>query len=143
MKRWLAVFALALVAACGDSNEPGTPVTAFISSVTGGGATATVVSGTPPAAANFNGVQVFCPSSVTKGTTVNVDLSAAGQTFTRVYVQISGMNRYYQLDLPAAVTSITMAITLTSSIAVSNFEFVFGLSSSLGQNYGTQTVTVS
>jgi hypothetical protein len=145
MRRWLWLLALVAVVQCGDDNgDATTPVSAFIGSITGGGATATVVDGTPPAAAGFPGVQIFGPSAVTKGATVQYEVAASGTTFTRVYIQISGMSRYYQLTLPAAVTTVQLDIAVASQIGVSNFEFVFGLyNAAVGQNYGSKTVTVS
>lgn len=143
MKRLFPVLAVLAFAQCGDDpTDPG--VTTFINQITGGGATATVVSGTPPAAnGQFPGVIITGPTSVTPGGTAQYVLHASGTSFTRVYVQIEGMARYYQLNLPAAVTNVTITTTLTQTIAVANFTFVFGLSASFGQNYGTVVVGVN
>lgn len=143
MTRWIGILAALAVAGCGDDPvDPG--LTAFVSQITGGGATATIVTGTPPAAGGgFPGVVISGPTTVTAGGTADYVLHASGTLFNRVYVRIEGMARYYQLNLPASVTNVTITVTLTSAIAVTNFTFAFGLQSAIGQNYGYQTVGVT
>ena len=143
MKRVFPLLAVLAFTQCGDDPvDPG--LSTFVSQITGGGATATLVTGTPPAAGGgFPGVVISGPSDVTPGATADIVLHASGTTFNRVFVQIEGMGRYYQLTLPASVTNVTITVSLTPTIEVPNFTFVLGLQSSIGQNYGSHIVGVN
>ena len=81
--------AVAASLSCGDSTGP-SPLAGFISQVTAGGMQATVVRGDPPAAGGFNAVQLFAPTTVIEGGSAEVQLSAAGASFTKVFVRIPG-----------------------------------------------------
>lgn len=147
MRRGIPILALALGSLstwrCGD-DATGPGITQFITQITGGGAAVAVLSGTPPAAGGgFPGVIVTAPSTVMAGSDIAVNLHASGITFTRVYVQIEGTPRFYQLTLPAAVTFIDMTVSLAPGIEVPNFTCVFGLGTTTGQNYTSQTIAVN
>jgi hypothetical protein len=143
MKRVFPLLAVLAFAQCGDDPlDPG--LSAFISQITGGGATATLATGTPPpAGGGFPGVVISGPSTIMPGSNVDIVLHASGTTFNRVFVQIEGMGRYYQLNLPASVTNVTITVSLTPTIEVPNFTLVLGLQSSIGQNYGSIVVGVN
>ena len=70
------------------------------------------------------------PAAVINGGSAQVTV-ASGTAFQTVVIYVSGMPDYYVLNLPAAVTSATMLVTLSTSLNTS-FQWVWGVGANAG-----------
>ena len=109
------------LANCGDDDDDGGPSNQAISdlitamSAAGGTITASAQTGNPPAEAGGPAVTVTGLTSAVNGGTVQVQLNSTG-SFTTAIVFVDGVDGFYQVDLPGAVTSLDLLLTLAQSL---------------------------
>lgn len=137
-RRFLAAAALAGVATltgCTAATKPGTEfnIQDFISSVSAnnGSIQATLVQGTPPGeaggpAASVSGVGLMINGGSSQQT-VN-----AGSAFTRVIFSVDGLNNYYELTLPAGVSTQGIVISANPAAYASNMTFAYAVADAQG-----------
>lgn len=112
----------AALSACGGSdkstgpapNSVGTVLESF--SVQGGG-TAAVKTGTPPSGSSGPTITVASSAaSVAQGATNQVVITSAN-AFRKIYVSVEGKEGFYEITLPADVTSATLFETFGTAVA--------------------------
>jgi hypothetical protein len=110
----------------------------------GGGITVTPQSGEAPAAGGGPTAQVTAPSTAINGGTVRVTITA-DQDFNRVIVRVVGASGYYDITLPATVSSVELLLTLSQELGGSSvtFEYSVGNSSGVGAYQDVPTALVS
>jgi hypothetical protein len=135
MSRTLVVVVISLLTlSCGKKSpsEPSGPVapttvSGYVSqAVTLGAAqtTSTSRTGAPPAGAGGPTATVISPTPASSGG-ANLLTVLGSAPFQTVFVSVGGtsqVNDYLQVDLPAPATSLDLAVTYPSSLAVPNFE---------------------
>lgn len=105
------------VAGCGGDGgtEPSNRLDALLNSISvEGGGTATLRTGDAPAASGGPAASVVAGSFVAQGGTGEVVITSA-TAFNRVYVSAEGRPGYYEINLPAPVTSATLLLTFGTS----------------------------
>ena len=145
---WGLVMTAVLMTACGDGDLKENAIPSVDDVLSGlstldGATTAALRQGDQPAAvggpvASLNGITVginggSLPMTVTSAT-----------AFNRVVLSIEGLDDYYELVLPLAVTSVDLVASIhPSANAADNMSFLYGLSSGSGQgNYAEQAVRI-
>ena len=86
--------------------------------------TSTTKTGAPPAAAGGPTATVISPNAASSGG-ANLLTVLGSAPFQTVFVSVGGTSQvsdYLQVDLPAPATSVDLAVTYPSSLAVPNFE---------------------
>jgi len=148
----LTALAAALTAAAGcggdsDSSGPSdeTEVASFLSQVATSDlqTTATLREGERPGAQGTGStLTVANTAAAILGGSSQVALQASG-AFTKVIVGVEGETGYYELTLPAAVTSTSVVITLPQELPQSTFNVVYGVADAAGAVAAYESAPVS
>jgi hypothetical protein len=142
----------AALAGCGSDDKPPTQpggdpeVAGYVAAVATGNlqVQAERRSGQPPAAqAGAPAVQANLTATILRGGTSLVTLSAPA-TFSRVIVAVANVDGYYELTLPSAVTSTSIAVTAPQDVRATNFTLRMAAASAGGQvgTYDDVPVTI-
>jgi hypothetical protein len=125
----LLVVLLAVGVSCGDNGSSSINVRDYIAQITDAGATLTAVrhGGSPPAAGAGPTLTVTGGASVVNGGTAQVTVTGnAG--FTTLYIAVDGVPGYYQVDLPSALSTIDLLLTLAQHIPRTSFDLNYAAS---------------
>lgn len=114
----IALLATAVACSSSESNDPDENAVATLVNAIAveGGGSATLETGTAPAASGGPPISVIFGDAVAQGSTGEVVISAAA-AFNRVLVSSPGRTGYYEVTLPSATTSTTLRVTYGTSIA--------------------------
>lgn len=115
-----SIALLATALACGGGDGPNEPdpnaVATLVESVAiEEGGTATIRTGTPPAATGGPAASIIFGDSLAQGSTGEVVVSSA-TAFTQILVSSPGRTGYYEIALPSARTSTTLRVTYGTAI---------------------------
>jgi hypothetical protein len=124
----------------GGDDDGGDGVAGFISGIeSDGDGTVTARSGAPPAEGDGPSAAVTSAATVINGGTLQVHIEVvpaarAGRSerigvagFDRAVIAVSGVEGYFEVSLPDAVTSLDLLITLSQSIGASDFAFLYAI----------------
>ena len=137
----LTMIPAVCLAGCHGSTSPSSNAVAdFLTGVTAGGSTAARESGAPPAPSGGPTLTVTSSGSVASGGNDAASLQASSP-FQTVYVSVGGATGFYQLQLGAATTSITVTDGLASQIPTSSYVVSYEVASSAGQVGAPANVT--
>ena len=138
MRKFDILFASILVvtqAACGSDDDDDTTdggdddgVAAFISAVETDDGTVVARTGALPSEGDGPSATVTSASMVINGGTVQVEI-AGDEDFDRAVVAIVGVEGYFEVSLPAAVAVLDLLVTLSQTIAESDFDFLYAIGS--------------
>jgi len=128
----------------GDSGPSKVNILDYIAGITDPGATLTAVrhSGQPPAATAGPTLTVTGGGTVINGGSSQVTVAPSSGSFTDVYVVVEGVDGYYQLTLPAPVTTQDLLLTLAQRVPRQSFSLTYGIGSA-GAVGAVQTVPVT
>ena len=142
----VAVAGMLLTACGGDDGPPVGPgpnsVAKVLESLTvEGGGTASLKTGEVPVASGGPAVTVTTADAVTQGGTSEVTITSS-TAFRKIFVSMAGKDGYYEVNLPASVTTATLLTTygVTESGDVS---VEFAVATAAGQVGATSTSSVS
>ena len=147
IRRNLAAAAMTAVAAlsgCTAAVKPNTDfnIQDFISGVTNGAGTASavLVQGAAPGSGGGPSASVTGVAVMINGGSSQQSL-AAGSAFTKVILAIDGLNNYYELTLPAGVTTENLLISANPNAFASNLTFAYAVEDGSGLGpYARQSV---
>ena len=116
-----AVVAAQLLTSCGSDKKPPTGpdtdhVSYVIESFISSSGVIQLRSGAPPALSSGPSVTVTSSPIVGQGSTAEVVLTATS-IFRKIYVSVEGKEDYYEITLPASVTSATLYETFGTSVS--------------------------
>ena len=128
----------------GDSGPSRVTILDYIAGVTNGAGTFSAVhhDGHPPAPGGGTTLTETGGGTVINGGSAQVTLAASTGTFTDVYVEVEGVDGYYQLTLPGAVSTEDVLLTLGQRIPRQAFNLTYGIGST-GAVGATGTVPVT
>jgi hypothetical protein len=126
-----AVACAVTVLSCSDSTAPTNSIEQYLSKVAlaGGSVTASLVRGNPPAASSGPSVNATAPAQVINGGSSQISLTSASQ-FSVIIIAVDGRTDYYQLTLPAGVTTADLVMTLAQQIPTTTFTLTVAAGSS-------------
>jgi hypothetical protein len=117
---------------CGGDNGPSRITIAdYLTGITNAAATVAAVrnSGSPPTAAGGPTATVTGAGTVITGGSSQVNV-AGSANFTDVYVQVDGVDGYYQLTLPAPVSNVDLLLTVGQHVPANAFNLSYGVAAS-------------
>lgn len=114
-----AAVAMAALTSCGGSDKSTGPAANSVANVieglsVSGSGTATVKTGSAPAASGGPAASVASVASVGQGGTGEVTVSS-GTAFRKIYVSVTGKEGYYEVTLPTDVSTATLLATFGTS----------------------------
>ncbi len=112
----------------GDSSPSSLSIADYVASITDAGATVSGirVSGSPPAAGAGPTATVTGAGTVITGGSAQVNVAGTA-TFTDIFIAVQGVPGYYQVTLPAPVTTVDLLLTLAQSIPDQTFSLNYGV----------------
>lgn len=117
-----SVLAVLILSACGGKDKPPTgPAANSVAKVVEGltvegGGTATVKTGTAPAASGGPSASVASGASVGQGATGEIIVTSA-TAFRRIFLSVTGRDGHYEIQLPADVTAATLLATFGTTVS--------------------------
>lgn len=143
-----AVLLATLASSVGCSKESSTgpaddpEIVTVISSATIGTTTAAVRNGTPPTDAGAPTLTVAGAATIIPGGGSQFDITGSAP-FSVLYVFVQGRPGYYEITLPASVTSVSVVVTIGVTLSGNGytFEFAAGRGSGAGTRQ-TRPITV-
>lgn len=129
------VSAVTSLTACTAATKPGSEfnIQDFIVAVTdaSGSIQATLVQGPPPGSAGGPAAAISGVSMMINGGSSQQTVTA-GAAFTKVIFSVDGLNNYYELILPAGVTSQGLIISANPAASASNMTFAYAVADGNG-----------
>jgi hypothetical protein len=137
----LTLMQAVCLAGCSSTSPSSNAVADFLTGVTASdGSVAARESGAPPAPGGGPTLTVTSSGSVSSGGNDPASLRASSP-FQTVYVSVGGATGFYQLQLAAATTSITVTDGLASQIPTNSYVASYEVASSSGQVGAPASVT--
>jgi pre-peptidase len=122
----LAIAGAALLVQCGgggSTSSSGSGIGQYISRITAGNGFFTAVrsTGAPPAASGGPTAGVNGATTAINGGTAQLNVTA-NSSFNRVYLAVPGVDGYYTLNLPTAVTSTNLLLTINRHLSAATLD---------------------
>jgi hypothetical protein len=141
----LLPIALLTLASCGGESTGPDPadVRDFIEALaTSGGIDAVFHTGDPPAGGSGPVITINSGTSamIAGGSAIRVVSSA--QAFTRIILAVEGIDGYWEITLPVAVTTEELVLTLGQVIPLATFTLEYGAGTNAGLGFFTENVEV-
>jgi len=137
------VICVTTLSACTAALKPNTDanIEDFITAVTdqSGTVSATLVQGPPPAEAGGPAATVSGIAVMINGGSASPTVTA-GSSFTHVIFAIDGLNNYYDLTLPAGVSTQGLVVVTNPNAFASNLSFAYAVSNGTVGAYARQSV---